>query len=158
MRGMSAATLGIADLPMRLLVAAVVTSIAIPVLWSSYSDLSMTMTERSIEREIREMFEVVQEVMDAGYGTRIKLTLKLDTWGASILGSFIIGAAEDDPSDSDRFIVSYRIEGHARGFRALDPPVAMLSAGGIELSEGYHELWFEHKRINDTESCWIEIA
>jgi hypothetical protein len=158
MRGMSAATLGIADLPMRLLVAAIVTSVAVPVLWSSYSDLSTTMTERYIEKEIRDMFEVVQEVMDGGYGTRVKFTIELETWGGADLEHFTIGSSSEDPGNKDRYIVSYKIEGYGRGFMSLDPPVALVSLEGIGLSAGHHELWLEHKLLSSEEVCWIEMV
>jgi hypothetical protein len=157
MRGMSATTLGIADLPMRLLVVSIVTSIAVPVVWAAYSDLSITMTQSSIEKELRDLFEVVESVMDGGVGTSLKVSMDISNWGSAGLDRVTIGTKMNTSSDPDRYVISYEIRGEGRSFISLDPPVAMLSDDGIILSNGDHELRLEHEVYLDEHICFVEI-
>jgi hypothetical protein len=154
---MSASNLGIADLPMRLLVGAVVMSMMVPLVWSAYSDLSINYTLSSIETEIRDLFGVIEEVMDGGIGTTINHNIEISAWGVGNIEYLILGALANDTGSSQRYLASYSVSGYGSGFMSLDPPIPLLSPEGIRITEGSYELRITHGSLNGEHYCRIEL-
>jgi hypothetical protein len=157
MRGMSASSLGVADLPMRLLIASVVMSITVPIVWSAYSDLSVKNTVVSIEREIRDIFEIIEDVMDGGVGSTLEARMEISSWGTARVEELAIGGRLNGSNGSERFLISYHISGYGSRFMSLDPPVPILSIEGINLGEGIYSLKITHALSDDGHYCHIEV-
>jgi hypothetical protein len=155
---MSATDLGITDLPMRLLLTAIVTSMVIPVVWSAYTDLSISMTRSSIETEVLDLFDDIRTVMDSGVGSSIEVELEIREWGSADIQRFTIGTGINDPIGGDSYLVRFDIGDDGSSFMSLDPPVAMISQEGIELSSGRTELRLVHEMIGVEHICTIEMV
>jgi hypothetical protein len=154
---MSADNLGMVDVPVKLLIAVIITSMAVPMVWSAYTDLSVTATQNSTESEARELLDVVQTVMDSGVGTTMVHELHLRSWGSSALDSFSIGTGISDIHEVNRYLVSYSIRDLGDGFMSLDPPVAMLSDDGVTISDGTYRIMLEHRFHQNEHVCWLEV-
>ena len=157
MRGTSASNLGIADLPVRLMIAAVVISLSIPLVWSAYSDLSVNNTVASLEREMADLLEIIDNVMNAGTGSTMDAELRVSSWGTARIESLMIGSTMNDTSSSERFLITYRISGYGSGFMSLDPPIPLLSDVGIELTEGEHTLRISHGLAEMGHYCYLSL-
>jgi hypothetical protein len=158
MRGVSAASLGVTDIPMRLLIASVVMSITVPLVWSAYSDLSIKNTIVSVEREITELFEVIEDVMDAGVGSTLSTRFEVSSWGSARILSIKIGGQMNGSESSEQFLISYQISGYGNRIMSLDPPVAMLSSEAISLSEGIYDLKISHELTENGHICILEMV
>lgn len=149
MRGSSVDDSGAVDMPMRLIIAAVLTSLTLPVLWGAYSDLSDTVTEGSMKRELSRVLRCVDEVMSGGPGSSLELTVDLTGFGTSRVEEVLIGGPLNSTDGS-----SFRIEAHVGDMGdlllALDPPVLMTSSDGqgLRLGPGVHGLRIGHESIN----------
>lgn len=154
---MSASSLGIADIPMRLLITAVIMSISVPLVWSAYTDLSVNNTVASVEREIRDLLEIIEDVMDGGVGSTLETDLEISSWGNARIESVRIGGSLNETFKSDRYMIFYIITGFGRGFMTLDPPIPLLSDEGIHLSDGSHRLRVSHRSSEDGDHCFIEL-
>ncbi|MGA1793239.1 MAG: hypothetical protein ACMUHM_04755 [Thermoplasmatota archaeon] len=157
MRGMSASKLGAAELSMGLLIAAVVTSISVPLVFSAYGELSVKITVEALEEEIAGFLEMVRTVMDGGNGSVIEIDLDISHFGSSKVERVNIGGPPE--SGSERFLVSFEVTGHGRGFMSLDPPLPMVSTdgGALELKEGDHELRLCHVEKGENRVCTVEL-
>lgn len=155
---MSASNLGISDIPMSILVAAVLTSMTVPAVWSAYQNLSVNMTVDALENEIADMLDMVRAVMDGGVGSVVEVNLEIRHWGSSVVERVEMGGSLN--GSSERFMVSYIIAGYGKGFLCLDPPVEMISPryeGGLVLTEGTYTLRLEHGSLEDEELCFVEL-
>ncbi|MEA3559252.1 MAG: hypothetical protein U9R75_08375 [Candidatus Thermoplasmatota archaeon] len=141
MRVSSAGDHGVSDIPMRLLMAAVIMSMSFPVFWGAYDSLSEKMTVSSVERELGNLLEVVDDVMSGGEGSTLDVSISLSSWGSSTLEYVRVGGPSDN-NDSSTFKAEYSISGYGRSFLALDPPIRMRTPDGydLELQEGDHDL------------------
>ncbi|MGA1873883.1 MAG: hypothetical protein ACMUHY_09450 [Thermoplasmatota archaeon] len=158
MRGMSASNLGAAEIPMGLLITAVVISISIPMVVSAFSDLSVNMTVMALERELSDLLRIVRAVMEGGAGSSIEIDLDLEEWGSSRMEEVIIGGPVG--VGSERCLVSFRVQGYGRGFLSLDPPVPMTSwegDEGLELQAGSYRLLVRHWTAGDEDVCTFRI-
>lgn len=156
---MSASDLGISDIPMSILIAAVITSITVPAVWSAYQNLSVNMTVDALENEITGMLDMVRAVMDGGVGSVVEVDLDIKHWGSSEVERVEMGGSMN--GSSERFMVSYTITGYGKGFLCLDPPVQMISSGnegGLALTEGTYRLRLEHGSVEDIELCFLELV
>jgi hypothetical protein len=142
---------------MKLLIASVVMSITVPLVWSAYSDLSVKNTVVSIEREIRDLFEIIEDVMDGGIGSTLEARMEISSWGNARIEDLSIGGRLNGSKDSERFLISYHITGYGNRFMSLDPPVPLLSIEGINLSNGIHRLKITHDLSDDGHYCHIEL-
>ncbi|MGA1848748.1 MAG: hypothetical protein ACMUHB_05340 [Thermoplasmatota archaeon] len=158
MRGSSASTSGISDMPVRLIMAAVITSIALPVIWGAYSDLSTTMTVSGIEHEIGELLLSIEEVVNGGVGSTIEIDLEFRSWGLCNIDKVTIGGDLND-TGPDRYLARYSIDGGRGSFLSLDPPLAMTLASGegsLELSEGSHRIRLVHGQVGIEHVAYLE--
>ncbi|MFW3147113.1 MAG: hypothetical protein ACMUIE_09920 [Thermoplasmatota archaeon] len=156
MRGMSAESSGIADLPMRLLITAVLMSLSVPILWGAYQDLSTTMTVSEIEERARELLDTIEILVSGGEGSSVRKEVRLRSYGSSSIEEMRIGS----PLGSDSvegYAVVYVVSGHGRSILALDPPVRMISddhGRGMVLHEGISYLELVHV-ILEGEHCVV---
>lgn len=157
MRGKSASELGAAELPMGLLIAAVVASMSVPLVMTAFTDLSVKVTVEALEEEIEDLLGMVQAVMDGGNGSVIEVDLDITHFGSSRVDQVDIGGPPGN--GSERFIVSYEVAGHGRDFMSLDPPRPMVSGdgGGLELGEGHYELRLRHIDDGNENVCLVEL-
>lgn len=154
MRIPSAGDLGVSEVPMRLLITAVITSLALPVFWGAYEDLSERMTMIAVEEEVSSLLKKIDDVLSGGKGSSLDLILDLDSWGFGRLESVKIGGPGNG-TDPSAYMVRYSIKGLGSSFMSLDPPQKIVSedGSGLELQEGSHEL-----RITKVELVSGEIA
>ncbi len=147
-----------ADIPVRLIMAAVLTSIALPVIWGAYSDLSTTMTVSGVEREIQGLLFSVEEVVNGGVGSTMEIELEFRSWGLCSIDKVMIGGDFND-SGPDRYLVRYIIEGGRGSLLSLDPPLAMTLPSGegpLELSEGTHRIRVVHGVVGKEHVAYLE--
>jgi hypothetical protein len=155
---MSASSLGIADIPMRLLITAVVASISIPLVWSAYTDLSLNNTVASVESEIMDLLEIIQDVMDGGVGSTLETEMELSSWGNARINGVRIGSGMNETNSSERYLISYFITGYGRGFVSLDPPIPLYSQYGIDLTEGKYRLRVTHGSSEEGDHCFLGLV
>ncbi|MGA1819658.1 MAG: hypothetical protein ACMUHU_01475 [Thermoplasmatota archaeon] len=157
MRGTSASKLGAAELSMGLLIAAVVTSVSVPLVMTAYSDLSAKVTVDALEEEIGHLLRMVRAVMDSGNGSTAEVDIEISHFGSSRVERVAIGGPPG--SGSERFMVSYEVSGHGRGFMSLDPPLPMttVEGEGLQLDEGGHTLILRNVQEGTDRICLIEV-
>ncbi|MBN1390941.1 MAG: hypothetical protein JXA22_09910 [Candidatus Thermoplasmatota archaeon] len=158
MRGLSASNLGVADLPMGIIIAAVITSVAVPAFWSAYQSLSVNMTLEAIEEEISDMLQMVRAVMDGGVGSNMEMKFEVRHWGSATVERVEIGGPLN--GSSERFMVSYSITGYGKGFLCLDPPVQMTCTdlGQINvIGDGTYHLKLKHDVIEMVHVCSVDL-
>jgi hypothetical protein len=146
------------DIPVRLMIAAVLTSIALPVTWGAYSDLSTHMTVSGIEREIRELLFSIEEVVNGGIGSSMEIELELRSWGICTIDKVAIGGTYNS-TGPDRYSVRYSIDGGRGSFISLDPPLPMTLASGegpLELAEGSYMIRVVHGLLEKEHIAYLE--
>jgi len=149
MRGSSVSDSGMSDIPVRLMIAAVLTSLAVPAMWGAYGDLSRNMTESEVEGDIMDLLHVVEDVINSGPGSTMEIDIELRSWGTCRLDNVVIGGFLNG-SGPDRYLARYALDGEKGGFLSLDPPLAMTLASGegsLELSEGNHRIRVVHGMV-----------
>jgi hypothetical protein len=140
------------------MIAAVLTSVALPVMWGAYSDLSRNMTVSSVESEIIDLLHCMEEVVNGGVGSAVEIEMDLRSWGSCTLDHVVIGG-QLNGSGPDRYLVRYILDGSTKGFLSLDPPLAMTLSSGegpLELSEGSHDIRIVHGMAGHEHVAFIE--
>lgn len=123
---------GVSDIPIRLLIAAVLTSLVVPVFLSAYGDLSATITEGSLDSELFKLVSTVQDVMSGGEGSRVEVKLELYGWGNCEIERIEVGGRPDGGS-SDSYLIRYIINGKAEKRLAPRPLTVMTTEEGAPL-------------------------
>ena len=136
---------GVSDIPVRLLIAAVLTSLMVPLVWSAYRDLSATITEGSLGSELQRLVSAVQDVMSGGVGSRVEVRLELKGWGSCSIQRVEVGGSLEG-SSADRYLVRYAISGCADGRLAPEPLTPMTTKDGssLVLNEGTYFVTVTH--------------
>ena len=138
---------GITDIPMRLLIAAVLTSLAVPMVLDAYEDLSCSVANDRALREMDAIADAARAVLDGDVGSSMDIGLELRGWGSATLTSVVIGGAIDPARTSEAYMMVFQIELLGRVSSAPDPPIAMTNAdgsGGMVLGEGRTHLTVTH--------------
>lgn len=160
MRGASANCSGVSEIPMRLLIAAVLMSMAVPIFWGAYQDLSTTMTVSEIGEKAKDILDTVEALVSGGEGSTVRREVHLRSYGSSALEEMLVGS----PPGSDRtesYAVVFEVSGHGRSIVALDPPVRMISddgGNGLVLHEGRYELELVHVIVQGEHCVEIRFA
>jgi len=136
---------GVSDIPVRLLIAAVLTSLVVPVFWGAYGDLSATITEGSLDSELFDLVSSVQDVMSGGEGSRVEVGLELNGWGNCDIERIEIGGTPGGRS-SDSYLIRYVISGRAEKRMAPQPLTLMTTDEGapLVLFEGSYVVYVTH--------------
>lgn len=161
MRGVSATSSGVSDIPMRLMIAAVITSIAIPAFWSAYDDLSSNITIKDVESDLRAVLRSIDKVMSGGVGSTLEVDMEIDAWGSSNIEEILIGGSLRNGSDPSRYMITYEIRGRGRSILTLDPPVAMgdlENEEGVRLGEGRTVIRLVHGLIEKEHVCLLQLV
>lgn len=121
---------GMTDVPMKLLISAVMLSLLVPVVVGSYSDLSCTVAEDRALREMSRITKAARSVIDGDVGSTLVIELEIGGFGNSRFQRGTIGGPmEGEGAASSLTIVfEYGTLGEIR--TAPDPPIRMTSEGG----------------------------
>lgn len=79
MRRLSADAEGIMDMPMRLLIASVLTAMIIPVFYGAYEDLSIARTEDGLLSEIDDFMMMSRALLDGGVGSSAEFDFQVES-------------------------------------------------------------------------------
>jgi hypothetical protein len=131
---------------MRLLIAAVLTSLVIPVFWGAYDELSENITESSLEKAAYRLLSAVSDVMSGGTGSALEVDIKVEGFGSAEANGLFVGG-DVEGNGSERYIISFCISGGPKRCLSLRQPVAMASPDGkgLALGDGHHRLKVVHK-------------
>ncbi|MGA1821279.1 MAG: hypothetical protein ACMUIG_01980 [Thermoplasmatota archaeon] len=159
MRRLSADISGVMDMPVRLLIASVLTAAIIPVFYGAYEDLSMTRTEEGILREIDEFLRISRTLLDGGEGGRIGFDFNLESRMNAGSVSVIMGGPIDGDGKWTSFAVRYRINGGCYRYVVSKPPLQITSHDleGLPLGEGSNEIMIQHAVVNGTHLIMVGI-
>ncbi|MCU0798542.1 MAG: hypothetical protein MUC62_02575 [Candidatus Thermoplasmatota archaeon] len=149
---------GVSDIPVRLLIAAVLTSLVVPVFWSAYGDLSATITEGALDSELFELVSSVQDVMSGGVGSRVEVSIELKGWGSCDIERIEVGGMAD-PRSSESYLIRYVISGRAERRMAPQPLTVMTTEGGstLVLSEGSFVISVTHMMMGTTHMATLGL-
>ncbi|MFO8051716.1 MAG: hypothetical protein R6V01_08475 [Thermoplasmatota archaeon] len=157
MRDSSVGDHGVSDIPMRLIIAAVITSLSLPIFWGAYDSLSENMTLSSVEGEIGELLRVVEDVMSGGTGSTLDAEISFNSWGTSDIEYVKVGGPLENGNASS-LKIEYSISGVGTSFLSLDPPLRMCSSkgGSLFLQEGKHQLRVVNRMFDGVPAAEVE--
>lgn len=138
---------GVTDIPMRLLIAAVLTSLMVPIVLGAYEDLSCSVAENRALREMDRISGAARSVLDGDIGSSVDL--EVDLWGFGLAGfkNGLIGGPLVGERNASAYMIVFDIDLLGKVHTAPDPPIAMTSEGGsvgLTLGEGEAVLTVTH--------------
>lgn len=139
--------LGMVDMPMRLLMAAVLTSLMVPVVLGAYQDMSMSVAEDRALRDMSRIAWAARSVLDGDAGSTVRIQLELDGFGSSEFIEGTIGGPLDGEERWRAYVIVFELEGAGRITSAGDPPLPMTDdngGSGLYLLPGRTELEVTH--------------
>jgi len=159
MRRLSADAAGVMDMPMRLLIASVLTAMILPIFYSAYEDLSITRTEEELLEEIDGLLINARTLLEGGEGSRIETEFNVMGSMNSDPLKVIIGGPIQGDERWTSYTVGYSISGGSYRYVVSKPPVQITgnSMDGLSLSEGDHRLIMVHSVINGTHLIIVSL-
>ncbi len=160
MRGLSKGVDAAMDMPMNLLITAVITALTIPVFWSAYEDLSDRLVERSIMSEMDRVSRAVNDVMSGGVGSRIELTISIEGWGSSGVDRVEIGGPLEGGDSWESFVIRVYLSGGGDRILAAEPLYQMTSGEGVEglaLQTGEYDVIIVHSILKGRQVASLSL-
>ena len=157
MRGSSAGAMGISDMPMQLLIGAVILSLSAPLFASAYEDLSENIADQEAGRAVSSLIDTMETVLSGDEGSRLRITIELSGFGSCSFERMFIGGPLDE--GSDMYILGYELgTGLSRSY-SLKPPYPVTSADGrtLILTAGTHTISVERSRIGDVDCLMVGL-
>jgi len=135
------------DLPMRLLISAVLTSLIVPIVIGGYQDLSCSVAEDRALKEMSRIARSARSVMDGDIGSSLVIQLELEGFGGAGFVKGIIGGPLHGESAYASMMIVFQLNTLGRMTSAPDPPVRMTGpdgTAGLDLAPGKVELVVTH--------------
>lgn len=139
-------------MPMRLLIASVLTAMIIPVFYGAYEDLSIARTEDGLLSEIDDFMMMSRALLDGGVGSSAEFDFQVESRMNSGPVKVSIGGPIDGDDRWTSFTVGYSISGGGLRYIVSRPPIQITSGSqeAVVLGEGDHTLILEHSVMNGT--------
>ena len=147
---------GMADVPMRLLIASVLTSLMVPLLLGAYEDLSCSVAEDRALREMDRISRAARSVLDGDVGSSVEIEVHLEGFGMASFKRGIIGGPIGGVRNATAYMMVFDIDLLGRILTAPDPPIAMTSGGGVgglSLGEGDEVIVITHVLIGEVHAA-----
>ncbi len=144
--------LGVADMPMLLMVSAIVTAIAVPIFWSAYEDVSAEMVMGDVLEAADMLFMCGSTVLNGGEGSSMEIELDLTGSGGVSVEEFTIGG----PAMGARsLLITYTLSNSDTGHLTHSPPLRL--SGPIILHGGQYKLRISHEVMEEIHYAGIEV-
>jgi hypothetical protein len=152
---------GVTDIPMRLLIAAVLTSLMVPIVLGAYEDLSCSVAEHRALREMDRLSGAARSVLDGDIGSSVDLEVDLRGFGLAGFRIGLIGGPLVGERNASAYMIVFDIDLLGRILTSPDPPIAMTSEGGLAgltLGEGEEVLTVTHVMIGGVHAACFKRA
>ncbi len=144
--------LGVADMPMLLMVSAIVTAIAVPIFWSAYEDVSAEMVMGEVLEAADMLFRCGSTVLSGGEGSSMEVELDLTGSGSVSVEEFTIGGPA---SGARSLLITFTLSNSDTGHLTHSPPLRL--SGPVILHEGQYKLRISHEVMEDIHYAGIEV-
>jgi hypothetical protein len=138
---------GMTDIPMRLMIAAVLTSLMVPIVLGAYEDLSCSVAEHRALKEMDRISGAARSVLDGDVGSSMDLSVDLRGFGLAGFKIGVIGGPLVGERNASAYMIVFDIDLLGKVLTAPDPPIAMTSEGGmvgLTIGEGEETLMVTH--------------
>jgi hypothetical protein len=141
---------GMTDVPMRLLIAGILTSLMVPIVMGAYQDLSCRVAEDRALAQMERIVRAARSVMDADAGSTIEVRIDVSGFGSAPFQEGTIGGAVGAYPDAGAYSIVIEFSNLGRVSTSPDPPIAMTrgeGGSGLQLREGAMVLVVTHSLI-----------
>ncbi len=158
MRKIQGSDLGVADLPMLLMVSAIVTAIAVPIFWSAYEDVSAEMVMGDVLEAADMLFMCSSTVLNGGEGSSMEIELDLTGSGTVSVEEFVIGGPAVGEGFERSLLITFALSNSDTGHLTHSPPLRLSGGSGpVILHGGQYKLRISHEVIGDIHYAGVDL-
>lgn len=141
---------GMTDVPMRLMIAAVLTALMVPLVMGAYEDLSRTVAQDRALAEMARIARAGRAVMDGDVGSCVSLTIDVRGFGSVQLEKGTIGATLMDGPTAEAYTIVFDMGSLGEVSTVPEPLMAMTGpdgSSGLTITEGENHLTVTHVSV-----------